>query len=118
MARRNAKASGGPATLRQTAVVETKRRVLLFSCLILVILGYFMVHLIFGNKGLIKYRHLQRTKQTLEQEITAMEKENKILREKTKQIEQDPYYIEKHAREEFNMSKPGEYIFQFQENDK
>ncbi len=77
---------------------------------------YLMGAIIFGDKGLIKYSKLQETKATLQKDIVTLESENRRIKAEVKALKEDPYYIEKHAREEFGLARPGEYIFQFQQH--
>lgn len=106
-----------PRNLRQQVTIEKKRRNIIFFTIVTLALMYIMTSLIFGDMGLIKYLKLKKAKHTLETEINTLEKENKIMQSYINALKNDPYYIEKHAREEFGLAKPDEYIFQFQ-NDK
>lgn len=107
-----------PRNLRQQVALERKRRNVIFFTVIILAFLYIGTSLFLGNMGFIKYLTLKKTKNSLETEITALEKENKILQTQIKALKEDPYYIEKHAREEFGLAKPDEYIFQFQDNAK
>ncbi len=106
-----------PRNLRQQVTVERKRRNIIFFTIIILAFLYMGTALILGDMGFIKYLKLTKTKNNLEVEINTMDKENKILKSQINALKDDPYYIEKHAREEFGLAKPDEYIFQFQ-NDK
>lgn len=103
-----------PRNLRQQVTVERKRRNVVFFTIITLAFLYISVSLLFGDMGFIKYLKLKTTKNNLETEITTLEKENKTLKTHINALKDDPYYIEKHAREEFGLAKPDEYIFQFQ----
>lgn len=103
-----------PRNLRQLVTVERKRRNVIFFTVIILAFLYIGTSLLFGNMGFIKYLKLKKTKNGLETEITTLEKENKILKTQINALKEDPYYIEKYAREEFGLAKPDEYIFQFQ----
>jgi cell division protein FtsB len=107
-----------PRNLRQQVMVERKRRDVIFFTVIILAFFYISTSLLFGNMGFIKYLKLKKIKSNLEVEITTLEKENKILQTQINALREDPYYIEKHAREEFGLAKPDEYIFQFQNDTK
>ncbi|WP_333654676.1 FtsB family cell division protein [Dissulfurispira sp.] len=107
-----------PRNLRQQVTVERKKRNVIFFTVIILALLYTSTSLLLGNMGFIKYLTLKKTKNSLETEITILEKENKILQAQINALKEDPYYIEKHAREEFGLAKPDEYIFQFQDDAK
>jgi len=74
---------------------------------------YLFISLIFGDMGLLKYRELYKTKNRLEMEIQSMEQENLQIRTQIKSLKENPFYAEKHAREDFGLAKPDEYIFQY-----
>jgi cell division protein FtsB len=101
--------------LREQVEKERKRRNLIFFSITIVIIFYLSTILIFGDPGIIKYNSLNKTKKKLEMEIKEIEKENKLLQAQINSLKEDPFYIEKYAREEFGLAKPDEYIFQFQE---
>ncbi len=102
--------------LRQQVTLERKRRNIIFFTVITLAFLYVIVNMLPGDMGLVKYIRLLETKNRIEAEIKIMEEENRILQTHIKALEEDPYYIEKHAREEFGLVKPDEYIFQFQDN--
>lgn len=106
-----------PRNLKQQVKIERKKRNTIFFTLITLAFIYISISLIFGDMGFIKYMKLKKIKDALETEIITLEKENKILQAQIKALKEDPYYIEKYAREEFGMARPDEYIFQF-ESDK
>lgn len=107
-----------PKNLRQQVTVEKKRRNVVFFTIIILAFLYIGAALILGDMGFIKYLKIKKTKNTLETEISTIEKENKVLKSQINALKEDPYYIEKHAREEFGLAKPDEYIFQFQNDAK
>lgn len=104
--------------LRQQVVVEKKRRNIVFFTLITLAFLYMGIALTFGNMGLIKYFELKKTQDKLMIEVKDMEEENKTLNAQIKSLKEDPFYIEKHAREEFGMARPDEYIFRFEDDDR
>lgn len=104
-----------PSLKRQVERIKKRNNIIFFSvvfCLFLYLAGA----IVFGERGLLKYIKLQKTKAQLKTEITSLEAENNRLRAEVKALKEDPYYIEKHAREEFGLARPGEYIFQFQQD--
>lgn len=92
---------------------ELKKRRLIFITIILLSFMYLIISVIFGNMGLIRYRELNKTKILLETQIREIDKENKQFRSELKSLKEDPFYTEKHARENFGLAKPDEYIFQY-----
>lgn len=93
-----------------------RRNTIAFFVISTAIFVYLIGAIIFGEMGLLKYKKLYDVKTGLENEIKAYDNENKRLKMEVKALKEDPYYIEKHAREEFGLAKEGEYIFQFQQS--
>jgi cell division protein FtsB len=56
---------------------------------------------------------MNKTRKGLEQQITEMHQQNQQLRQQLNSLKEDPFYREKIAREEYGLSKPDEYIFQY-----
>lgn len=100
--------------LKQQVYIEKKRRSRVLLVIVSAVFLYLSVSLIFGEMGLIKYMELRKTEKRLRAELIAMEKEKKTIRSQIDSLKKDPFYIEKHAREDFGLAKPNEYIFQFQ----
>ncbi|KKT21385.1 MAG: Septum formation initiator family protein [Candidatus Giovannonibacteria bacterium GW2011_GWC2_43_8] len=77
---------------------------------------YTGTNLVFGKMGFIKYYQLNKARNRLETEIKTLEKDNRTLKTQVTALKQDPFYIEKHAREEYGLARPDEYIFQFKDD--
>lgn len=99
--------------LRKQVVSEIKKRRLIFFTIMLLSFIYLFISVLFGDMGLLKYRELHKTKTRLEKQINEINKENVQLKSQIDSFKKDPFYIEKHAREEFGLAKPDEYIFQY-----
>ncbi len=106
------------SNLRQQVTVERRRRNIIFFTIVTLAFFYMGITLLFGNMGFLKYLALTKTKNRLEAEIRAVDNENKALKKHITALKDDNYYIEKYAREEYGLAKPGEYIFQFKDNDR
>ena len=79
--------------------------------LVLTILGF----TVFGENGLINLVRYKKRAQALVQEAARLKKENQRLRREIERLKTDPAFIERLAREELGMVKPGELVFQFAE---
>ncbi len=101
--------------LRKQVYLEKKKQSILFYTILILINLYLLWSLIFDNNGLFKYLQLKEKKIELINEIALLEKENKELKKEIKLIREDPFYTEKLAREELNLSRPDEIIFIFEE---
>jgi cell division protein FtsB len=66
---------------------------------------------IFGTHGLIAMRRSQQEAARVQKEISQMDEENRRLEEHVKALKSDPAAIERIAREEMGLARPGEYIF-------
>jgi cell division protein FtsB len=69
-----------------------------------------IVHEIFGQHGYLALRRQQRDFESLQQQIQQLEKENQQLELQIKGLKSDPKAIEKLAREQMGMARPGEII--------
>lgn len=79
-----------------------------------VLAGLFLaIFLIFftGNKSLIKLYSLHQQKEKLKQQKQELLKTNKELREEIDKLKNDKKYIEKMAREKYNMKKKNEDVY-------
>ena len=102
-----------PNLLRKQVLSEVKKKKLIFFTFISLSFLYLSISLVFGDMGLFHYLELNRTKINLENQINEINKQNEQIRTQLKLIKEDPFYREKLAREEYGLSKPNEYIFQY-----
>jgi len=107
------KIMGSTNLLRKQVVSESKKRRLIFFTVILLGFIYLAVSLIFGDMGLLKYSELNERKVHLEIQIKEIKRENRLLRSDVKSLKEDPFYKEKYAREEFELARPDDYIFRY-----
>ena len=103
----------GANLLRKQVSSEMRKRRLIFSTVMLLSFIYLFISLIFGDMGILKYRELYKKKNHLQMQIQEMNQENLHIRAQIKSFKEDPFYAEKHAREDFGLAKPDEYIFQY-----
>ena len=68
------------------------------------------VHDIFGAHGYLSMRQTQDGIKKVRSEIATLNKENAALQQAVKDLKNDPRAIEKIAREELILAKPGEII--------
>jgi len=66
---------------------------------------------VFGMHGVLAMRRSQKEAQEVRKEIDQISEENRQLEERVKALKTDPQAIEKIAREEMGLARPGEYIF-------
>ena len=72
-------------------------------------LGY---HVVYGEHGYLALRRAERQYRLLEQQSSELQQENQQLQKHIDLLKrQDPAAIEKQAREQLHMARPGEIIF-------
>jgi len=82
-----------------------------FSWLLAIALGLLLLQDVFGAHGLVAMRRSQKESERIQKEIDRINGENSRLEGNVKQLKTDPQSIEKIAREEMGLARPGEYIF-------
>lgn len=100
--------------LRRQVLSEIKRRRLIFITIAILTLSYISIIFVFGDSGLIKYIEMKEKKAKLEKEIKEIELMNVRLKKELQLLKENPFYIEKYAREEYHMARPDEYIFMYE----
>jgi cell division protein FtsB len=68
-----------------------------------------------GERGALHLWRLRGEKARLDEQNYRLQKENESLRQRVQSIRNDDDYLEKLAREELNMTRPGEIIYRFQD---
>ena len=81
----------------------------LFSALI-VLLALITV---IGERGVLHLWRLRGEKNRLDEQNFLLQKENEALRQRIYRIRNDNAYLEKLAREELNLVRPGEIVYRF-----
>jgi len=72
---------------------------------------------LFGQKGLAKLLALEIQRRALRAEVARLQGERKALEDEVRRIREDPLYLERLARRELGMVKPGEILFIIVEED-
>lgn len=67
-----------------------------------------------GARGALHLWRLRGEKARLDEQNYQMQKGNESLRQRLHSIRNDDDYLEKLAREELNMARPGEIVYRFQ----
>jgi len=70
---------------------------------------------LFGDQGLIQLKTLGAERQRVEASIRAQEKLNRQYQHQVRRLQSDNHYLERLAREEMGMVRPGELVYQFKE---
>ena len=69
------------------------------------------VHDIFGPHGFIAMRRTQKEIDRIHEQIVKMNEQNKELTGQVSSLKSDPKSVERIAREEMGLARPGEMIF-------
>jgi cell division protein FtsB len=69
-----------------------------------------LVHDVFGTHGYLAMRHTQLEIKKVNADVDRLNKENVQLEDEVKDLKSDPHKIEKIARDELGLAKPGEVI--------
>jgi cell division protein FtsB len=72
-----------------------------------------MVLAVQGEHGMLAMWRKQHDVAVLVREIEALEQENARLHQEIQRLEHDTGYLEKIAREEIGLVRPGELVFEF-----
>ncbi len=70
-----------------------------------------VVHEIFGENGYLALRKRRQELTSLEQHIQQLQQENQKLEKQIQALKTDPKAIEKLAREQMHLARPGEMIY-------
>jgi cell division protein FtsB len=83
----------------------------------LYVLGFFLLLLCVltavGDRGVLHLWRLRGEKAKLDEENYRLQRENETLRQRISKLRNDNSYLEKLAREELNLVRPGEIIYRF-----
>ncbi|HXX80577.1 MAG TPA: septum formation initiator family protein [Thermodesulfovibrionales bacterium] len=101
--------------LRKQVTAELKKRRLIFLTIAVLSLLYLVITFTFGGTGLLRYLQLREKKSQLVRELREVETNNVRLQSDTKRLRENPFYLEKHARENFGMARPDEYVFKYEQ---
>lgn len=66
-----------------------------------------------GDYGFLRLRQLQKKKQALQMHYKQVQAEILQLELEKNLLQNDPFYIEKIAREKYGLSRPGERVYRF-----
>ena len=80
------------------------------SSLLGLLLLFLVVHNIFGTHGYLAMRRTQNEIKKVQTGLDQLNKENLDLEQEVKELRTDPHKIEKIARDELGLARPGEVI--------
>jgi cell division protein FtsB len=74
-------------------------------------LAWLLLQDVFGTHGVLAMHRSKQEAARVQKEIDGIDKENEQLEGGVKSLKSDPSAIEKIAREEIGLARPGEFIF-------
>lgn len=77
-----------------------------------------LVHDIFGAHGFVAMRRTQKEIGQIREQIGKLNEENQSLAGQVNSLKSDPKAIERIAREDMGLARPGEMIFKLPDSDK
>jgi cell division protein FtsB len=78
---------------------------------LVIALALLLLQDIFGTHGVLSMHRSQQEAAGIRKKIDELDLENQKLQDRVKSLKTDPASIEKIAREEMGLARPGEYIF-------
>ncbi|HXW55806.1 MAG TPA: septum formation initiator family protein [Candidatus Cybelea sp.] len=69
---------------------------------------------VFGAHGVVAMRRSEQQAVEIQKEIKQLNDENQKLQDRVRSLKTDPAAIERIAREEMGLARPGEYIFKIE----
>ncbi len=96
--------------------VNASRKIVAFlrghrTLLLVFALALLLLQDIFGTHGVLAMRRSQKEAAQIQGEIKRLDEENRSLQDRVKALKTDPTAIERIAREEMGLARPGELIF-------
>lgn len=100
--------------LRKQVASEIKKRDYVIFTILLLTLIYFSATIFFNESSLLSYFELGKKETALQHEVDIIRQENEKLRSIIKSSNENDFYLEKHARENFGLAEPDEYIYRYE----
>jgi len=78
--------------------------VVMLACM----LGY---HVVFGANGMVVYRNKRAEYRDLQRQMVSLQQENERLTQQNSELKTNPAAIEREAREQLHLTRPGETVY-------
>ena len=92
-----------------------KKAVTLFGVILLIAL---VVGSLFGDRGILQLVSQRERAEALAREIDEMREENQRLAQEIRALQSDPRAVERLAREQLGLARPGEKVFVIRDPDR
>jgi cell division protein FtsB len=100
--------------LRKQVASEIKKRDYVVFTILLLTLIYLSTAFFFNDKSLLSYFDLGKKETALQSEVDTIRQENEKLKAIIESSSENDFYLEKHARENFGLAEPDEYIYRYE----
>jgi len=101
--------------LRNQVLSERRKRNRIFFLLFFMSMVFILYNLIFDDMGIRRYVDLKRKGILLEKKIRKIQDDTAKLKDDINRFNQNPFYIERQAREDLELARPDEYIFRYKD---
>ena len=98
--------------------ISRKARREIILILLLIACLSFSYFLVFGQGGYLKLKEYRAELRELQLENLRLRETQKALHQKINRLRNDPYEIERLARERYNLARPGDIIVTIPKNDR
>ncbi len=88
---------------------KTLRRNAIFVMALLSLI--MLMHEVFGSNGYLTLRHEKKEYTSLQKQIQTVSEQNKQLEQKIQALKNNPEAVEKQARDQLHLARPGEIIY-------
>ncbi len=106
---------GGPSRSRQVSKTETSLKRKALSLALFLILAASALNALFGDRGLLELLKVREEVQSLDREIAMLRAENQRILEEIRSLKTSPMAVERLARENLGLVKPGEVVLLIRE---
>ena len=97
--------------MRRQVSSELKLRRYVLNTVLVLSLIYVFGTLVFSDMGVLRYMEIKEKHAVLANDLNRIEAQNNSLKASINKYKSDPFYIEKHARENFGMSSSDEIVY-------
>ncbi|MFV1950711.1 MAG: septum formation initiator family protein [Nitrospinota bacterium] len=102
-----------PAENKKRKEKDNKKRILILLIVSVVFFVFLILITVFSEKGIIHIYHLNKKLVVIKADIDRLQNENQRLKREIHALRTDFSYIEKIAREDLGLVKPGELVLEF-----
>ena len=80
-------------------------------CLLALLSVFMVIHEIIGRNGYLTLRRQKKEYSELQQKVQTLSQDNQLLEQKINALKNNPEAIEKKARDQLHLVKPGEFVY-------